>query len=140
MGKSRWTTHPIEALRVRPGFTIADVDHNSCPGWDGDKDDAAEEMDRRGRELYDLQEMLYAGVKSGDETRSALLVLQGMDTSGKDGTIRHVMSGINPQSCRIVSFKQPSIVELDHDFLWRIHRAVPPRGIACGSWSSSSRI
>ena len=60
--------------------------------------------------------------------RAVLPVLQGMDTAGKDGTIRTVMTGINPQSCQIVPFKQPSHKELDHDFLWRIHKDVPRRG------------
>ncbi len=63
-----------------------------------------------------------------ENRRAVLLVLQGMDTSGKDGTIRTVMSGVNPQSFQITSFKQPSSEELDHDFLWRIHAAVPRRG------------
>ncbi len=63
-----------------------------------------------------------------ENQRAILLVLQGMDTAGKDGTIRTVMTGINPQSCQIVPFKQPSHQELDHDFLWRIHNAVPRRG------------
>jgi len=64
----------------------------------------------------------------GENRRAVLLVLQGMDTAGKDGTIRTVMTGINPQSCQIAPFKQPSHEERDHDFLWRIHNAVPRRG------------
>jgi PPK2 family polyphosphate:nucleotide phosphotransferase len=70
-----------------------------------------------------LQERLYA---NGD--RSLLIVLQGMDTSGKDGTIRSVMSGVNPQGCNVVSFKTPSSKELAHDFLWRVHQEVPAKG------------
>ena len=73
--------------------------------------------------LDGLQERLYAGA-----TRSLLIVLQGMDTSGKDGTIKSVMSGINPQGCKVVAFKVPSKDELAHDFLWRVHREVPPKG------------
>ena len=73
--------------------------------------------------LDGLQERLYAGA-----TRSLLIVLQGMDTSGKDGTIKSVMSGINPQGCKVVAFKTPSKDELAHDFLWRVHREVPPKG------------
>lgn len=73
--------------------------------------------------LAGLQERLYANA-----SRSVLIVLQGMDTSGKDGTIRNVMSGINPQGCKVVAFKAPSKDELAHDFLWRVHREVPPRG------------
>lgn len=70
-----------------------------------------------------LQERLYA-----NGNRALLIVLQGMDTSGKDGTISHVMSGVNPQGCKVVAFKSPSKDELAHDFLWRVHHEVPPRG------------
>jgi PPK2 family polyphosphate:nucleotide phosphotransferase len=73
--------------------------------------------------LDQLQERLYA-----NRTRALLIILQGMDTSGKDGTIKHVMSGVNPQGCRVASFKAPSEKELEHDFLWRIHQEVPPKG------------
>ena len=73
--------------------------------------------------LGDLQERLYAGGQ-----RALLVVLQGMDTSGKDGTIKHVMSGVNPQGCRVATFKTPSASEQAHDFLWRVHREVPPKG------------
>ncbi|MDH4154976.1 MAG: polyphosphate kinase 2 family protein [Nitrospira sp.] len=73
--------------------------------------------------LDGLQERLYANA-----TRSLLIVLQGMDTSGKDGTIKSVMSGVNPQGCKVVAFKAPTKDELAHDFLWRVHREVPPKG------------
>lgn len=73
--------------------------------------------------LDDLQYRLYA-----EGQRSLLIVLQGMDTAGKDGTIRHVMSGASPQSCKVTSFKVPSSQEKAHDFLWRIHNAVPEKG------------
>ena len=88
-----------------------------------EKAEAKKEIATNATEMAELAHRLYA-----ENKHSVLLVLQGMDTSGKDGTIRHVMSGINPQSCQIVSFKQPSQEELDHGFLWRIHRAVPPKG------------
>ena len=74
-------------------------------------------------EMADMARRLYA-----ENKRSILLVLQGMDTAGKDGTIRSVMKGMNPTSCRVTSFKKPSEEELDHDFLWRCHKAVPRRG------------
>ena len=74
--------------------------------------------------LDDLQYRLYAEGK-----RSLLIILQCMDTSGKDGTIRHVMSGVSPQGCHVTSFKVPSLEEQQHDFLWRIHRAVPRAGM-----------
>jgi PPK2 family polyphosphate:nucleotide phosphotransferase len=75
------------------------------------------------KRLEELQERLYA-----NGSRALLVVLQGMDTSGKDGTIRHVMSGVNPQGCKVVSFKEPTPDELRHDFLWRVHLHVPARG------------
>jgi PPK2 family polyphosphate:nucleotide phosphotransferase len=73
--------------------------------------------------LDELQYVLYA-----ENRRALLVVLQAVDTAGKDGTIRHVMAGMNPQSCKVASFKAPSAEEAEHDFLWRIHRAVPGRG------------
>lgn len=73
--------------------------------------------------LFNLQTMLSAGSR-----RAVLVVLQAMDAGGKDGTIRHVMTGLNPQACRVTSFKVPTQEELAHDFLWRIHRAMPRRG------------
>jgi PPK2 family polyphosphate:nucleotide phosphotransferase len=75
------------------------------------------------RKLADLHDLLYA-----EHKRALLIILQGMDASGKDGTIKHVMSGVNPQGCSVTSFKEPSKTDLDHDFLWRIHAAVPARG------------
>lgn len=74
-------------------------------------------------QLRGLQERLYANA-----TRALLIVLQGMDTSGKDSTIRNVMSGVNPQGCRVSTFKTPTPLELAHDFLWRVHREAPPKG------------
>lgn len=73
--------------------------------------------------LEENQVLLYAG-----HEKAMLIVFQGMDTSGKDGAIKHVMSGVNPQGCQVVSFKQPNPEELDHDFLWRVDRAMPGRG------------
>jgi PPK2 family polyphosphate:nucleotide phosphotransferase len=74
--------------------------------------------------LNNLQDVLYASQK-----KAILIVLQGMDTAGKDGTIRHIFSGINPQGCNVSSFKVPTPLEARHDFLWRAHDAVPPRGM-----------
>jgi PPK2 family polyphosphate:nucleotide phosphotransferase len=76
------------------------------------------------QELGDLQEMLYSAGRN-----AVLIVLQGMDTSGKDGAIKRVMSQVNPQGCRVESFKVPTDEELAHDFLWRVHRVVPRRGL-----------
>src|SRR4051794_26886579 len=74
-------------------------------------------------ELGELQELCYAAAHN-----SVLIVLQGMDTSGKDGPIRSVMSSVNPQGCQVVSFKSPTPQELAHDFLWRVHNAAPQKG------------
>jgi PPK2 family polyphosphate:nucleotide phosphotransferase len=87
------------------------------------KGHAEKSLVRHVGELQDLHELLYAEGK-----RALLIVLQGMDAAGKDGTIKHVMSGVNPQGCAVTSFKQPSAVELAHDFLWRIHAATPGKG------------
>ncbi len=89
-----------------------------------DHDSADAELQELGKELDDLQELLYAA-----QEHSLLVVLQGMDTSGKDGTIRHVLSNVNPQGCSVHSFKQPTQEEALHDFLWRVHKVVPPRSV-----------
>jgi len=83
-----------------------------------DKDEAGPKIAEDLAELSRLQNLLYAG-----GSHAVLVVLQGIDTAGKDGTIRHVFSGINPQGCRVASFKKPTEVELAHDFLWRVHAA-----------------
>jgi PPK2 family polyphosphate:nucleotide phosphotransferase len=89
-----------------------------------DKDEAAPEMDDILKRLDDLQERLYA------ENRHALLIVfQGMDTAGKDGAIRHVFSSMDPQGVRVATFKRPSEEELAHDFLWRIHKQTPAKGM-----------
>jgi PPK2 family polyphosphate:nucleotide phosphotransferase len=121
LSSERRMTQP---LTVKPGTKIrlADFDAGYSNGVD-DKEAAQAETQANISELDDLAYRLYA-----ENRRALLLVLQGMDTSGKDGTIRKVMYGVDPQSCQVTSFKQPSQEELDHDFLWRIHRAVPARG------------
>lgn len=112
-------------LRIEPGsrFSIARVD----PGDTGSLRDKAEAQERLQEDLDilpKLQYLLYA-----DGTRAALVVLQAMDTGGKDGVIRNVMSGLNPAGCIVTSFKAPSSGELAHDYLWRVHQAVPARGM-----------
>jgi PPK2 family polyphosphate:nucleotide phosphotransferase len=110
--------------RVKPGerFHLDDVDPDETKLVDGKKEAAAENADIQVR-LADLQELLYA-----EHKHKVLIVLQGMDTSGKDGTVRHVMAGFNPAGVHIISFKKPTQVELDHDYLWRIHAQVPSAG------------
>jgi PPK2 family polyphosphate:nucleotide phosphotransferase len=111
-------------------YRIEPNSHVDLKAFDpGDTDDykdhaeSAERTERLKEKLEKLQERLYA-----EGERSVLVVLQGMDTAGKDGTIRHVMGGINPQGCSVSSFKPPTPVELAHDFLWRAHTACPPAG------------
>lgn len=89
-----------------------------------DKDAAEALLKDHRKQLDDLQELLYAS-----QTKAVLIVLQGMDTAGKDGTIRHIFSGINPQGCNVASFKVPTVLEARHDFLWRCQLQVPPRGM-----------
>ncbi len=100
--------------------------HLSTGSTDDLKDkDAAESLLKDGRkQLDELQELLYAS-----QAKALLIVLQGMDTAGKDGTIRHIFSGVNPQGCNVASFKVPTTLEARHDFLWRCQLQVPPRGM-----------
>ena len=111
-------------LLVKPGrpVTLAKIDAGNTCGRE--KSDAVEkQLAKNTTRLSELQLRLFA------ESRQALLIiLQGMDASGKDGTVRHVMSGLNPASCRVTSFKVPSVEEARHDYLWRVHHVVP----ACG--------
>jgi len=105
-------------------FRLADYDPADDMGLSIDKGDGKAMLAEGIKRLNDLQDLLYA------ETRWAVLVvLQGMDTAGKDGIIEHVMSAINPQGCEVHSFKQPSAEDLDHNFLFRAARHLPPRGL-----------
>jgi len=115
----------LEALVVEPG-SAADLDRRDPRDTLGlrGKEDAAVQLAALLEELSSLQERLYAEGK-----RSILLVLQGLDASGKDGTIRRVFTGVNPQGCSVTSFKAPARVELAHDFLWRVHAECPARGM-----------
>jgi PPK2 family polyphosphate:nucleotide phosphotransferase len=119
----------IEQWRVPPGDSIKLKDYD--PGWCGDPDLPKPERKRFAEEvlsqdvsaLAEAQDRLYAA-----DRWSILIILQAMDGAGKDSTIKHVMSGVNPQGCQVFSFKHPSAEELDHNFLWRYARAVPERG------------
>ncbi len=108
--------------------TLSDVDSRSTPGFDGGKKDAKKALAALGDELADLQRRLYAN-GTGDDPRSMLLVLQGMDTSGKGGVIRKAVGLVDPLGLRITSFKQPTAEELEHDFLWRVEKALPQPGV-----------
>jgi PPK2 family polyphosphate:nucleotide phosphotransferase len=111
------------ALRVAPGtrLELAAVDPGATHGHD--KAQAKDETDVLLDELAALQDRLWA-----EASRAVLVVLQGIDAAGKDGTIRKVMTAFNPQGCPVTSFKQPSAEELAHDYLWRVHRRVPAKG------------
>ena len=122
----------LEHLAVRPGTPAGLADRD--PGWTGGADfeglskpelkaEAKAVLARGVNELSDAQELLWAS-----DTYAVLVVLQAMDAAGKDSAIEHVMSGVNPQGVQVVSFRQPSSEELDHDFLWRISRALPEGG------------
>jgi PPK2 family polyphosphate:nucleotide phosphotransferase len=119
MGKSL-----AEQFAVGPGTKVrlAQWDPDDTAGYK-DKEAAQEALARNIERLAELEYLLYA-----ENRRALLVVLQAMDGGGKDGTIRHVMTGLNPQSCRVTAFKVPSAVELAHDFLWRVHAAAPAKG------------
>ena len=112
-------------LRVRAGqdFRLDRRDPAATPGWQGGKEEAAPVVARLNERLEELQELLFA-----EHRHRVLVVLQGMDTSGKDGVIRHVFEGVNPSGVRVESFKVPTATELEHDFLWRVHPRVPGDG------------
>ncbi len=117
-----------DLLRAGKQVDLASIDSRSTPGFDGDKAVGEAALDELAGPLADVQERLFAeGISGG--SRSVLLVLQGMDTSGKDGTIRKVVGMVDPQGVRIVSFKRPTEEELAHDFLWRIRRHLPAPGL-----------
>jgi PPK2 family polyphosphate:nucleotide phosphotransferase len=117
-----------DVLRAPPGpVALEGIDTRATPGFAGDK--AAAEADRPAlaKQLAELQEQLYAEGRTGG-TRSILLVLQGMDTSGKGGTIKHVVGQLDPGGVHVASFGKPTPEELEHDFLWRIRRQLPRPG------------
>ena len=121
----------IESLRAKPGKRVQLKDwscdpHDLVPGAleeDELEEKAREILDESRETLSREQQVLYANDK-----HAILVIFQAMDAAGKDGTVRHVMSGVNPQGCHVTSFKQPSDEELDHDYLWRCVKALPERG------------
>ena len=117
-----------DLLRVPSGpVDLSALDTRATPGFDGDKAAGRASLAALSPRLSDLQERLHAeGVSGG--SRRLLLILQGMDTSGKGGVIRHVVGQVDPQGCAITSFKAPTKEELAHDFLWRIRRRLPGPG------------
>ena len=122
----------IDSFIVQPGSEVnlkkyvtdwTETDEAKELGKDLIKEKSAEILTKSRTELAAAQERLYAS-----DTHSVLLIFQAIDAGGKDGTIRHVMSGVNPQGCQVYSFKRPSVEELDHNFLWRYMKALPERG------------
>ena len=122
----------LDLFRLQPGKKVRLKDHDT--GWAQTKelkelgkgvvkDRSKEILDKNLEDLAEAQELLYA-----DDRYSILIVLQAMDAAGKDGTIKHVMSGVNPQGCQVYSFKKPTAEELDHNFLWRYMKRMPERG------------
>jgi PPK2 family polyphosphate:nucleotide phosphotransferase len=122
----------LKQFVVEPGSEVnlkdfvtdwTETDEAKEHGKDAIKERAAEILEESRKQLAEAQELLYAS-----DTHSVLIVLQAMDAAGKDGTIRHVMAGVNPQGCQVFSFKKPSAEELDHNFLWRYMKSLPERG------------
>jgi len=119
-----------ELLRVPDGgkrVGLGSYDARATPGDPKDKKAALTDMEQMGERLAELQERLWAASTAGDRRR-VLLILQGMDTSGKGGTVKHVIGLLNPSGCRIKAFKAPTPAELKHPFLWRIRQALPAPG------------
>lgn len=110
---------------IKPNSKVRLAHISTAPkGVTEDKKVAQVELDRIRNNMAELQEVLYA-----EQKHALLVILQGMDTAGKDGTISHIFSGINPQGCDVTAFKVPTPIETRHDFLWRAHQAVPPLGM-----------
>src|SRR5215471_1371971 len=124
-GGAMLATDIIKRFRVKDGdkFRLADIDPTDKGGLDLDKDGGNTLLGEGAKRLGELQEKLYA-----EHQWAILIILQGLDAAGKDGVISRVMAAVNPQGCDVTSFKAPSQLELDHDFLWRASLALPRRG------------
>jgi PPK2 family polyphosphate:nucleotide phosphotransferase len=117
-----------DVLRLPVGpVDLRSIETDAAPGYDGNKKSGKADLWATGEELFDLQQRLFAGKDDGQ--RSVLLVLQGMDTSGKGGTLKHTVGLVDPQGVKITSFKAPTKEELAHDFLWRIRKGAPGPGM-----------
>jgi PPK2 family polyphosphate:nucleotide phosphotransferase len=126
-GKANRAAPFTQALGAGSGFVLADRDPRSTPGYDRGKAAGIKLMAGSVPELDDLQERLYAEATAGG-TAALLLVVQGMDTSGKGGIMRHVVGSVDPQGVRYIAFKAPTSDELAHPFLWRVRNALPHPG------------
>ncbi len=125
--KPAWRMPAVQALRASALTTVADLDLQATPGFDGDKTSGAVLLAERSLVLSGLQEKLFANGRKGD-TRSVLLVLQGMDTAGKGGVVRHVVGAVDPQGVDHTAFGVPTDEERKHHYLWRIRNALPRPG------------
>ena len=123
MSKKISTADLAARFRITSGKHFRLKDHDPADTWKCHSKDAEALLARGTERLAELQEKLYA-----QDRWAVLLIFQAMDAAGKDGTIKHVLSGVNPQGCQVTSFKAPSATELDHDFLWRSTCALPERG------------
>ncbi|MEJ3405434.1 PPK2 family polyphosphate kinase [Rathayibacter sp. YIM 133350] len=126
--ESFWNDDPTNLLRVQPGFRLSDVDASATPGIDISKRDQTKALVEGGDILGELQEQLFASATVGGGQKSILLVLQAMDTAGKGGAVKHVMSSANPAGVRYHGFKAPTDEERRHDFLWRVRPQLPAPG------------
>lgn len=122
-----WTLSPVEVLRAGASSRVEDIDFTATPGFDGKKAHGNDVLEQRGAVLAALQEKLYAHGRAGG-TRSVLLVLQGMDTAGKGGMVKHVIGMVDPQGVDLASFGVPTQEEKQHHYLWRIRKALPRAG------------
>ncbi|OZG51030.1 polyphosphate--nucleotide phosphotransferase [Pseudoscardovia radai] len=122
-----WSPSVESLLRFRPGMRVADIDGASCPGFDGTKADAERFIELSAHQIAFYQELLYANGVDGGKRRM-LVVLQGMDASGKGGIVRHVFHQGNPMGISYHGFGKPTEEELQHDYLWRIRRELPKNG------------
>ena len=125
--EKKWDDSPTRVLRWTKGVDVRELDCDSAPGWDGDKDDGAALVAAHADELSDLQERLFADGRSGGD-RSVLLILQGLDTAGKGGIVRHVVGLVDPQGVQHRAFGVPTEEEASHGYLWRIRNALPKPG------------
>lgn len=128
MAKVKLSTDALaKAVRIGPGFQLAELDASSTPGFAGGRKSAAKAMAATAGEMSELQERLYANGRDGNGP-AVLLVVQGMDTSGKGGIMRHVVGQVDPQGVKLTAFKAPTKEELAHPFLWRVTNALPKPG------------
>lgn len=127
--ESFWMEDPSQLLRVGEGFRLDDVDTRATPGFEGDKAVGKAALAEGSTILAELQELLFANSRMGDDPRRVLLVLQALDTAGKGGVVKHVMGAVDPQGVKLTAFKKPTPEELEHDFLWRVRAAVPEAGL-----------